>query len=390
MSDYKTIKDLDLAGKKVLVRLDLNVPIKEGKVKDTTRIDAPLETIKYIMENKGKAILMSHLGRPEGQKNPDFTLKPVAEKLSEKLGKAVKLAPDCVGAETEAVVDAMNDGDVVLLENLRFHAGEQENEAIFVAGLAKLSDVYINDAFGTAHRAHASTYGLPLTLAKEKKPIAAGFLMDKELSIWKPIVEGTGKSVAVIGGAKLKEKIKAVKKFSKTFDRIILGGVVANVFMNAAGFKIGSSKCEEKGKDYCKEANDIISGAVKEKIIFPTQAVLATADFKKEAVINPKEGIEEGHIIADVLPTEEDMAAIKEAERIVWFGPMGAYEFNFKEGTQAIVKAIGETKGYAVIGGGDLAAAAEGVDAKVSTGGGASIQYITSGKLDALEALKTT
>jgi phosphoglycerate kinase len=384
MAEYKTIKDLELEGKRVLVRLDLNVPIKEGKIKDFTRIDASLKTIKYIIENNGKAILMSHLGRPEGKKNPELSLKLVAEAISEKIGKDVTMAPDCVGVE--GIVDSMEKGDVVLLENLRFHAGEEENDPGFVDSLVKLADAYVNDAFGTAHRAHASTYGVALKLIAEGKDAAAGFLMDEELETWKPVVESSGDKVAVVGGAKLKEKMKAVKKLAKKFNRIIVGGVAANVFMKAAGYDIGDSLYLEKGKDYTDAAKEVLDK--NDNVILPSKVVVATTDFERTGEADPKEGVEKGKLIADVLPSSEDISAIKDASNIVWFGPLGVYEKGFKDGSLMVVKAIGESSGYAVIGGGDLAAAAAGVKAKVSTGGGASIQYITSGKLEALEALK--
>ncbi len=388
MSGYKTIEDLDLEGKKVLVRLDLNVPLKEGKITDYTRIDASLPTINYIADKGGKVILMSHLGRPGGEKDPGLNLKPVAEKLSKKLSTNVLMAPDCIGEEVEKLVNGMKNGDIVLLENLRFHTGEEANDPEFVSSLAKLADAYINDAFGTAHRAHASTYGVPLELIAQGKEVGAGFLMDKELNIWKPIVESKGKGVAIIGGAKLKEKMKAVKKLAKNFDRIILGGVVANVFMKADKYEIGDSKYLEKDKDYIKDAKKILRHHNKKKIILPSEVVLADIDFKKKVKIDPKGGIAKGQLSADVIPTDEDIEAIKNAVKIVWFGPMGAYEFGFKEGSDLIVDAINKSSGYAVIGGGDLAAAAEGINAKISTGGGASIQYVTTGKLEALEALE--
>lgn len=388
MSDYKTIEDIDLDGKRVLVRLDLNVPIKDGKIKDFTRIDACLKTIKYIIDNNGKAILMSHLGRPDGVRNPEFSLKLVAEALTQKLGTEVKLAPDCIGEEVESLVDAMNDKEVIVLENLRFHAEEEANDPAFVDALARLADCYVNDAFGTAHRAHASTYGVALKLLEENKEVAAGFLMDEELKIWKPIVESTGYGVAIIGGAKLEEKMKAVQKLAKTFDRIILGGVVSNVFMKAAGYDIGDSKYTEKDKDYTDDAKAVLADKNAKKVILPTQIVLATTNFERKGNADPKKGIPKGQLSADVMPTAEDFASIEKASKIVWFGPMGVYEKGFKEGSLSIVKVISKSKGYTVIGGGDLSAAAEGVKAKVSTGGGASIQYITKGRLEALEALK--
>ncbi|MDO8480793.1 MAG: phosphoglycerate kinase, partial [Nanoarchaeota archaeon] len=238
-----------------------------------------------------------------------------------------------------------------------------------------------------AHRAHASTYGVPMLYKQEGKPVAAGFLMDEELKLWDPIVKGSGKAVAIVGGAKLKEKMEAVEKLAKKFDRIILGGVVANVFLRANGVDIGDSKYLEKDKDFTDKAKSILEKDAHHHIVLPKNAALATPAFEKKGETEVK-SIGKGLIFADVLPTEEDLKAIREAERIVWFGPMGAYEFGFKEGSMAIVHAIAQSKGICVIGGGDLAAAAEGVKASVSTGGGASIQYITTGKLEALEALQ--
>ncbi|MCK5282876.1 MAG: phosphoglycerate kinase [Nanoarchaeota archaeon] len=386
MPDYKTIQDLGLKGKRVLVRLDLNVPIKDGKIADYTRIDACLKTITYLVNNKAKTILMSHLGRPDGEKDPELSLKPVADSLSDKLSVKVKIAPDCIGQEVEEMVNNMKEENIILLENLRFHSGEEANDPEFVNRLARLADVYINDAFATAHRAHASTYGVPLKLFKENKDIAAGFLMDEELRTWKPILGAKGTGVAIIGGAKLKEKMKAVKELSKSFDRIIIGGVVANVFMKAAGYDISDSKYMEEDKDYTDDAKAILKKC--KNIILPSEVVIATTDFKEKGKADPKQGLEKGTIAADTIPSSEDTNAIKEAAKIVWFGPLGIYEKGFKEGSLMIAGVLAETKGHAVIGGGDLAAAAKGVKAQVSTGGGASIQYITKGKLEALEALK--
>lgn len=390
MSEYKTVKDIELRGKRVFLRLDLNVPLKDGKVKDATRIDASLPTIKYVIKKGGRAILASHLGRPNGQKNPEFSLKPVAEELSKKLGKKVVMASDCIGEEVERLVNSMADGEIVLIENLRYYAGEEENDPAFVASLARLCDVYVNDAFGTAHRAHASTYGLPLFLKSQKEPVAAGLLMDEELQIWAPIVKGTGDFVAIIGGAKLEEKMKAVEKMAKVARRIIIGGVVANVFLKATGYEIGDSIWMEKKEptDFIPKATEILRKF--SNVAIPKKVTVATAkDQVRKGTVDPKDGLMKGDIIADVLPTADDLDSINKAKRIVWFGPLGWYEKGFTEGSYAIIEAINRNKTcYAVIGGGDLAAVASGIKAKISTGGGASIQYITKGMLEALEALK--
>jgi phosphoglycerate kinase len=388
MSDYKTILDLELKGKRVFVRLDLNVPIKEGKITDYTRIDGSLKTIKYVIEKGGKAILASHFGRPEGKKDPQYSLKPVAEALKQKLGKDVTMAPDCIGKEVEEIVNKMKDSSVVLLENLRFYSGEEENDAVFSAHLAQLADVYVNDAFGTAHRAHASTYGVPSILKAEGKPVAAGFLMDEELKTWEPIVKGTGNFVAIVGGAKLEEKMKAVEKLAKSCTRIIVGGVVGNVFMKGKGYNIGNSVYLEKKSsvDYTTKAKELLDKYP--NISVPTKVAVATKEGVKLGVADPSKRTDEEKIFADVIPSHDDLAAIKSAGRIVWFGPLGWYEKGFSDGSNLIVTAINQSKGTAVIGGGDLAAAAHGIKAKISTGGGASIQYITKGKLEALDALK--
>ena len=384
---YKTVSQIAIDGKRLLLRLDLNVPVKEGRVTDMTRIDAVLPIIKYAMEHKAKVILCSHLGRPDGKRVPEDSLKPVAEVLSRILRVPVPLAPDCVGKDVKAMVAKMRDGDVIMLENLRFHEEEEANDPEFSKELASLADVYVNDAFAAAHRAHASLHGVPMLMKQHGKPVAAGFLMDEELKLWDPIVKGSGKSVAIVGGAKLKEKMEAVDKFSKKFDRVILGGVVANVFMKAQGIDIGDSRYLEKDKDYTQKAKEILEKDAAHKIALPKKVILATPKFERKGEAEAK-SIEKGLIFADILPTGEDLQTIRDAQRIVWFGPMGAYEFGFRDGSRAVVDAIARSHGICVIGGGDLAEAARGVKAKISTGGGASIQYITTGKLEALEALE--
>ena len=279
------------------LKVALREGLKDGKIADYTRIDACLKTITYLVNNKAKTILMSHLGRPDGEKDPELSLKPVADSLSDKLSVKVKIAPDCIGQEVEEMVNNMKEENIILLENLRFHSGEEANDPEFVNRLARLADVYINDAFATAHRAHASTYGVPLKLFKENKDIAAGFLMDEELRTWKPILGAKGTGVAIIGGAKLKEKMKAVKELSKSFDRIIIGGVVANVFMKAAGYDISDSKYMEEDKDYTDDAKAILKKC--KNIILPSEVVIATTDFKEKGKADPKQGLEKGTIAAD-------------------------------------------------------------------------------------------
>jgi phosphoglycerate kinase len=278
MANYKTIEEVDVKGKRVLVRLDLNVPLKKGEIKDDTRINASLETIKYLIGKDAKVILMSHLGRPEGKVNPKFSLKVVADALSKKLNMDVTMAPDCVGEKVEAIVKEMKDGEVILLENLRFHGGEEANEPKFVQGLANLANVYINDAFGTAHRAHASTAGVPLKMIKEGKEAAAGFLMKKELDIWKGVVHSQGTKVLVIGGKKLKEKMKAIINLSTKCKYVGVGGVPYNVLHKAGGNNVGNSLVSEKNSDidYTKQGQEIISKH--NNIILGEEVVIAKND----------------------------------------------------------------------------------------------------------------
>ncbi|MBW2984880.1 phosphoglycerate kinase [Candidatus Woesearchaeota archaeon] len=389
MADYKTIDEADVKGKKVLVRLDLNVPLKEGKIKDATRIDAALKTVKYLIEQGAKTILMSHLGRPEGKVVDELSLKPVAAALSEKLGKEVKLAPDCIGAEVESIVEGMADSDVVLLENLRFHAEEEANEDGFVEKLAGLADVYINDAFGTAHRAHASTAGVPLKLLEQGKEAAAGYLMKQEIEIWGEVVASSGKKVLIVGGAKLKEKMKAIKKLAKKVAYVVVGGVPYSVIQKAAGMDIGSSLAEEKGKDYAEEAKEILGKSG--NLILGEQVIVAKPDtWDDQKEISIKDGVPDGYAIADIMISDEAKSNIRACDFALIFGPLGIFEKGFTKGTEELAKAISANPGIKVIvGGGDSALAYKGVpNMKVSTGGGASISYLKDGTLDALEALK--
>ena len=389
MSDYKTIEEVDVKGKRVLVRLDLNVPLKEGKIKDSTRIDAALKTVKYLVEEGAKTILMSHLGRPEGKVVSELSLKPVAAAISEKLGKDAKLAPDCIGGEVEALVNGMADGDIVLLENLRFHPEEEANEAGFVESLAKLADAYVNDAFGTAHRAHASTAGVPLYLLQQGKEVAAGYLMKEELEIWGEVVASSGKKVLVVGGKKLKEKMKAIKKLAKKVSWIVVGGVPYSVIQKAAGMNIGSSLAEEKGKDYAEEAKEILEKCG--NLVLGGQVVAAKPDtWEDQKTVSIKDGVPNGYAIADIIISDDAKSGISSCDFAIIFGPLGIFEKGFTKGTEELAAAISSNPNIkAIVGGGDSALAYKGVpNMKVSTGGGASISYLKDGTLDALEALK--
>ena len=376
-----SIEELDLENKRILIRVDFNVPIKNGIVKDTTRIDATLKTIKYA-QNRGKVILMSHLDRPSGY-DPKFSLKPVYEILKTKLDN-VSMAPDCVGKEVEEMLNNMRNGEILLLENLRFHNGEEKNDDEFTKALANLGDVYINEAFAAAHREHASVVGVPAYLKKQGKEVGIGYLMHTELETWNPVLKLTGNKILLVGGGKLKEKIKAVEKLSKKFNKVIVGGVVANVFLKAAGYNIGCSLVTEKGIDYTEKAKEILNKI--DNIVLPKRVVVANGESR---IVNINE-IQLQDRIVDILIEQELLDEISKASVIVWFGPFGIYEQGYSKGTTTLKEAINHSEGYAVIGGGDIIAATPGIKAKLSTGGGASIYLLTNGTLPALEVLKTS
>jgi len=402
MLKYKTIDQLELEGKRVLVRVDYNVKIKNGKVKDDTRIRETIPTIKHIIDNGGKVILMSHLGRPEGKAVDEFSLAqviPALNKLLQENGidKEAKIAPDCVGDEVEELVDGMDDGDIILLENLRFHAEEEENGKGFSEQLAKLGDVYISEAFGAVHREHASIVGIPSIFKEEGKQIAAGFLIKKELDTFMPIIEMSDedkkKVVAVIGGAKLKEKIKGAIKFPKEYGYEILGGMPGNVFSSALGRKIGSSHIfEDDNEDYRGKAKEAYE-KYKDKIALPETVVIgregeAWSDVKDAKV---SDGIPDGYAIIDTIPSAEALSRVKQAKFIFVFGTLGIYEKGFTKGTEALVKAIKENKNkpYVLFCGGDSVELANkmGLNVNTSTGGGSAIELVTYRKLPGLDVL---
>ncbi len=391
-----SIDNLDLKDKRVLVRVDFNVPLDENqKITDDRRIVASLPTIKKIIKDGGKAILMSHLGRPKGKVKPEFSLKPAAEKLGELLGKDVKLAPDCIGDEVKKLVSEMKVGDVLLLENLRFHAEEEKNDAAFSKALAELGDVYVNDAFGTAHRAHASTEGITHFIDK----CAAGYLMQKELDyLGSALSKPERPYCAILGGAKISGKIDVIMNLFNKVDTLIVGGGMAFTFFKAEGKEIGKSLLEEEKIDLAKE---VLKKAQESKIKFllPVDVVVAP-EFKNDS---PAETVKIDNIPYDKMGLDIGPETIKlfstellKSKTIVWNGPMGVFEMdNFAKGTFAIADALVEaTKGGAVtvIGGGDSAAAISkaGLEDKVShvsTGGGASLEFLEGKTLPGVEAL---
>ena len=391
-----SIDKVDLKNKRVLVRVDFNVPLDETlNVTNDIRIVESLPTIKKIISSGGNAILMSHLGRPKGERKPEFSLKPAAERLGKLLGKEVKLAPDCIGAETEKMVNEMKAGDVLLLENLRFHKQEEKNDPDFAKQLAKLGEVYINDAFGSAHRAHASTEGV----TKYIKTCAAGYLMQKELDyLGSALANPKRPYCAVLGGAKISGKIDVINNLLDKVDTLIVGGGMAFTFFKAQGKEIGKSLLEEEKLDLAKELLEKVKSS-KLKFLLPVDVVV-TDEFKNES---PATIVEVDKIPADKMGLDIGPKSIKlfsdelmKSKTIVWNGPMGVFEMdNFAKGTFAVAEALAKaTEGGAVtvIGGGDSAAAISnaGLEKKishVSTGGGASLEFLEGKVLPGVAAL---
>jgi len=383
-----TIDDLQLSGKRVLVRVDFNVPLdKNLQITDDNRIVQALPTIKKVLEQNGKAILCSHFARPEGKVVPEMSLKPVALRLSELLGKPVKLAPDCIGAETEKMVNDMQNGDVILLENLRFHKAETKGDEEFARQLASLGDVFINDAFGAAHRAHASVS----VLTKFFKQTAAGYLMEKEIKFIGGVVEHPQKPlVAILGGAKVSDKIKVIENLLNKADKIIIGGAMMFTFLKAQGKNIGNSLVED---DRLELALSLLDQAKAKGVEFllPVDTVVAR-EFKNDAdhkVVSVDE-IEDGWMGLDIGPAtvKNYTEALNKVKTVVWNGPMGVFEMeNYAQGTIGVCQAIASLKdAITIIGGGDSAAAAEQLGfadkfSHVSTGGGASLEFLEGNEL---------
>jgi phosphoglycerate kinase len=387
----KTVKDLNLKGKKVFCRVDFNVPMKDGEVTDDTRIRAALPTIQYLSEQGAKVILASHLGRPKGQAVDELRLDPVAKKLSDLIGKEVVKTDSVYGAEVDEAISKLNDGDLLLIENVRFEAGEEKNDPALAEAFANMADVYVNDAFGAAHRAHASTAGIA-----EKLPSASGFLMEKELSVLGKALEDPERPfTAIIGGAKVKDKIGVIDHLLDKVDNLIIGGGLAYTFVKAQGHEIGKSLLEEDKIDLAKE----FMKKAQEKgvqFVLPEDVVVAD-DFSEDAnkkVVAISE-IPSDWEALDIGPkTSEKYAQIvKDSKLVIWNGPMGVFELNaFANGTKAVAKALAETEGYTVIGGGDSAAAVEKFDLAdkmdhVSTGGGASLEFMEGKVLPGVAAL---
>ena len=389
----KTIRDIDLKNKKVLVRCDFNVPFDEkGKISDNRRIVAALPTIKYLLENNCKVILCSHLGRPKGEFKKEFSLEPVAVELSKLLGRKVKLAEDVIGKSAQELTNNMQNGEIVLLENVRFEAGEEKNDEELSKKFASMAEVYVNDAFGTAHRAHSSTTGVASYL-----PAVSGFLIEKELEfLGKALEEPKRPFVAILGGKKVSDKIGVIDSLLEKVDTLIIGGGMAYTFFKSMGYEVGNSICELDKLDL---AQDLIKKAKEKsvKLVLPIDNVVAD-EFSPNAnskVVNSDE-IPEGWEGLDIGPKTVDLfeKELKDAKTVIWNGPLGLFEYEkFAEGTRGIAKALSNLEGcITIIGGGDSAAAIEkmGLADKmthISTGGGASLEFLEGKKLPGIEAL---
>lgn len=390
-----TVDDVQLKGRRVLLRVDFNVPMKNGIVTDDTRIVESLPTIKKILDEGGRAIMMSHLGRPKGKRNMEFTLEPVAKRVSALLGKSVSFAPDCVGEEVKKLVDSLKNGDCLLLENLRFHAEEESNDEQFSKSLAALGDVYVNDAFGSAHRAHASTEGVTRFL----KPAVAGYLMKKELDYLTKAVSNPARPyVAILGGAKISGKIDVIQNLMNKVDALIIGGGMMFTFFKAQGMEIGKSLLEEDKIDLAQQImRDAKARNV--RLLLPVDCVVADKfDNNAQRKTIPVHAIPAEWMGLDI--GQESIRLFKEellkAKTVVWNGPMGVFEMNnFAYGTDAIAKALAEitkTGTVTIVGGGDSAAAIaksglENSVSHVSTGGGASLEFLEGKILPGVAAL---
>lgn len=390
----KTVKDIDVSGKRVLVRCDFNVPMKDGRITDDIRITSALPTVRYLMENNAKVILMSHMGRPKGEPKPEFSLKPVADRLSELLGKDVIFAASdkVVDDNVKAAAEALADGQVMLLENVRYRAEETKNQEPFTGELAQLGEIFVNDAFGTAHRAHCSTAGLA-----EYMPSVSGFLIEKEVKFLGDALEAPKRPfVAIMGGAKVGDKIPVIENLLKKVDTLIIGGGMSYTFFKAMGYEIGTSILDEESIDLAAELMRKAEEAGVE-LMLPVDTVCAVkfADDSEKGVFD-RDKIPADMMGMDIGPKtiEAYKAVIAQAETVVWNGPAGVFEMpNFAEGTRAIAQALAESGAVTIIGGGDSAAAVEqfGYADKmthISTGGGASLEFLEGKELPGIACLE--
>ena len=384
----KSVRDLDLRGKRVLVRVDFNVPIKNGEVTDDTRIERALPNIRHLLSEGAQPILISHLGRPKGERNPDFAMDPVAKRLEELLGEPVTKLDDAVGPEVEQTLEDWDGEGVVLLENSRFYAGETKNDDELSDGLAALADLYVNDAFGAAHRAHATTVGVA-----ERLPAAAGLLMEAELDYLDSVLEDPESPfVAILGGAKVSDKIGVIESLLGVADTLLIGGAMCFTFFKAQGYEVGESLVEE---DYLEEAERLMEKAG-DKLVLPVDVVVAEkmeegADTQTVKV----DGIPAGQMGLDIGPETVELFGghLSDARTIFWNGPMGVFEIDaFAKGTEGVARAVAESDATSVIGGGDSVAAVnklglENEMSHISTGGGASLEYVEGKELPGVAVL---
>ena len=393
MLNKVSVDDINVKGQRVLVRCDFNVPLQDGKITDENRLVASLPTIKKLIADGGKVILCSHLGKPKGEPKPELSLAPVAVRLSELLGQEVKFAadPEVVGPNAKAAVAAMKDGDVVLLENTRYRIEETKNGEAFSKELASLCDIYVDDAFGTAHRAHCSNVGV----TQYVKTAAVGYLMQKEIDFLGNAVNNPARPfVAILGGSKVSSKISVINNLLDKVDTLIIGGGMAYTFMKAQGGKIGTSLCED---DYLGYANDMIKKAADKgvRMLIPVDTVTADA-FSNDANVKVVDAgqIDDGWMGLDIGPKTRELFAnaVKDAKTVVWNGPMGVFEMpNFAAGTVAVAQALADTDAVTIIGGGDSAAAVNQLGfgdkmTHISTGGGASLEFLEGKELPGVAA----
>ena len=395
MLTKKSVEDINVTGKRVLVRCDFNVPMEDGRITDDNRIVGALPTIKYLLAHNARVILCSHMGRPKGEFNPKYTLAPVAKRLSELLGKDVALAADVVGPDAQAKAAALKDGEVLLLENVRFHKEEEKNDPAFAKQLASLAEIYVNDAFGTAHRAHASTAGVADYL-----PAVCGYLIEKEISVMGGALNNpTRPFVAILGGAKVADKLKVIENLLTKVDTLIIGGGMAYTFLAAQGKGIGTSLYDAKKLDYCK---DMLKKAEEKgvKLLLPVDTVVASAfpdpiDAPVETEIVCSSAIPADKMGLDIGPKTRELfaEAAKTAKTVIWNGPMGVFENDaLAKGTIAVAAALAESDATTIVGGGDSAAAVEKLGfadkiTHISTGGGASLEFLEGLELPGIACL---
>ncbi len=387
----KSIEDIDVAGKKVLARCDFNVPLKDGVITNDKRIVAALPTIKYLIDHKARLILCSHLGRPKGEFKPEFSLAPVAKKLSELLGQEVKMAKDVIGPDAKKLASELKDGEVMLLENVRYHAEETKNDPAFAKELASMAEIYVNDAFGACHRAHASTAGVAAYL-----PAVCGYLMQKEINfIGGALANPKRPFVAILGGAKVSDKIGVITNLLDKVDTLVIGGGMAYTFMKAQGHSIGTSICEDDKLDLARQ---ILADAEKKgvKLLLPidNNAGDKFDENCNEQIVN-SDDIPDGWMGMDIGPKSIELFcdAVKGAGTVIWNGPMGVFEFEkFAKGTLAVAKAVADSGAVSIIGGGDSVAAVTKLGfadkmSHISTGGGASLEFMEGKVLPGIDCL---